>query len=171
MKFVFYDHNEEEVDIITDVLKSYGVHYKVVTRKEPHLLGYFLIYNVEIDVELAFYDFLYKEIDGKLFDLTQMESTREGLEKIYKAEPATKDKSKAKTNIYKGVDIPEFMTKTLLGGLLCNDESQEELTFDQLPESFRAIIKHTVPMEVLRDPKTRFYKNADNAYSIKIVED
>ena len=73
MKFVFIDKSEYEMGVIKDILTSYNIHYTVRANRIAGFFVFFCYYDIEINVDPEFYEYLCKEIEDKLAPVELLE--------------------------------------------------------------------------------------------------
>lgn len=109
MKFVFIDKDEQEKDVILQILHSYNVKYTVKKDYRRIFCNYNIFYNIEIDVDYDFYNFLNSEIENKVELLHRELQCRQQLELNFHL-PSYNKKSRKK--IRSSHKIPEEYTIT-----------------------------------------------------------
>lgn len=114
MKFVFIDKNETEAQFIKNVLSKWNVPYHVNVKERQDMMSFFrentsTIYDIEINVEYEFYQFLCSEI-------YKMCSLERSLSLVYKPQAkikTTKEQAKSLDEILNRIkaDIPKQSKK------------------------------------------------------------
>lgn len=163
MKFVFIDKSDKECDIITDVLSSYNILYKVHTNRTRQMFSTYLSYDVEIDVEPAFYEYLCKEIQPKLDTLQLLEDCYD-LPAYKKAEDVLDElfKTPAKPKTTKSNGLGEMLVSALSRVFDCEDSEYEDsdtlVQFDDLPDEIKLELLKRMPESMLRSKNCRIRK-------------
>ena len=78
MKFVFLDKNAVETDIITDILSTENIRYKVAEKpvtiiSMPLMTTEILMYDIEINTTLEYFDFVNRIANRKIKELVKLE--------------------------------------------------------------------------------------------------
>lgn len=79
MRFIFNEKNKFEVDIITDILDSENIRYRINENKPEIPIGVLFCYpvlstyDITIDVSLEKFDFIKKLIEDRIGVLTNLE--------------------------------------------------------------------------------------------------
>lgn len=160
MRLLFYDKTEQEVDIVTDVLSSYGISYKIITRKQKQgIFDVTFIYDVEVDIEKEFYDYLNKEINAKIKAFNDLQDNRHTLEHIYNKESSKDNKAKdfAQRRFEKAMNFTNHFgmpSLDMFTSLFKNEQEEsdsEYIAFNDLPEVIQETIKQQIPKEVIKN--------------------
>lgn len=164
MRFVFCEKDEKERDIICNVLDSWDVHYRIRTNRSKDL--FFRdnsTYDVEINVEPAFYDYLNKEID-KVFDLEVNYYLPALSHPVCKEEDNTKEDSIISDLFKRSRHIEEdnrdsFASK-LINTIKNKFEDGVQVDFEELPEDLKTMLLDKVPKEILTSKACKIIRTA-----------
>lgn len=169
MKFIFIDKTDKECDIITDVLSSYNVLYRINTKRERQMFSAYVSYDIEIDVEPAFYEYLCKEIQPKLDTLNLLEDCYE-LPAYQKAEDIVNEIfSKPSKSLKKSVksELSDVLGSVLpdlfehLHGITNPEEYGNTLIkFDDLPDELKDNLLSRFPRSLLDSKNCRIRKTS-----------
>ena len=161
MKFIYIDKNDKECDIITDVLSSYNVLYKVHTNRTRQLFSTYLSYDIEIDVEPAFYEYLCKEIQPKLDEIKLLEDCYD-LPSYKKAEDILDEMFKTPAKPEPKTDFGSILGSVLsevFNGLKDDSENDDTLVkFDDLPDELKMELLKRMPESMLRSKNCQIRK-------------
>lgn len=190
MKFVFIDKSEQEAQIIKNVLTKWNIAYHTNTNKQYGFFGKFCQYDIEINVEPAFYDFICKEVDkvNKLEHCFDMPSAiKEFNVKTNKQNRSWDDINTDMESIFKSVskDIEEYDKRSkyqrIIGKFknilskdnkvtkLIKNDKEQIIYFKDLTEEEKQILTLVIPMNILKNPNTTFIRHR-NGVSVRIQE-
>lgn len=187
MKFVFIDKSEQEAQIIKNVLTKWNIAYHTNTNKQYGFFGNSCQYDIEINVEPAFYEFICKEVDkvNKLEQCFDMPSAVKGLSlKSSKQDKnwddINKDMQLLFENVSRNIEKYDKRNKLLskFKNILSKDkkvskpvknDKEQIIYFKDLTEEEKQILTLVIPMTVLKDPNTTFIRH-NNGVSVRIQE-
>lgn len=190
MKFVFIDKNEQQTQIIKNVLTKWNIPYHVNTNKQYGFFANLCQYDIEINVEPAFYDFICKEVDklNKLEQCFDMPSAnKETSVKHTKQDKNWDIINKDMESIFKSVskDIEEYdkhskyqriiakfkniLNKDKQVNKAIEEDKGQIIEFKDLTLEEKQILTLVIPMTVLKDPNTTFIRH-NNGVSVRIQE-
>lgn len=152
MKFVFIDKNDKECDIITEILSSYNVLYKVHTRRQREGFCMYIMYDIEINVEPEFYEYLCKEIQPKLDEIELLETCYDLPDAIKEEKPKRKRRTRKKETSIENMFSDVFQAIGMLGG---DSNAGTLIKFDDLPKDIQEQLLKRMPLDVLRSDKVR----------------
>lgn len=209
MEFKFYGLDEQTYDLAVDMLNSYGVRFKTETHKEEGpILPFFMCadceiesYDIIVNVEPEFFDYLKKELNQKKYEALQLESNRKSLEALYRKKdednkPFTFDRSEKEDAVkflsprdvvkkriidrLKGAvqgedkiafNVDDSFFKNIIKSIKEEDDEEEGIPFDELDEDVQKALKMKIPETVLRSDICKIIKDDDCTYRVKIVEE
>lgn len=160
MRFVFCEKDEKERDIICNVLDSWDVYYRIKTNRKGDFLYRRENYDIQIDVEPAFYEFLNKEID-KVITLeanyhlpTLPHPTCEVIEDVENNPKENNMASSILSKLFKRSrdieeDIRDSMSSDIISAIKNTFEDGVEVDFEELPDDLKDILLSKVPKEIL----------------------
>lgn len=167
MKFVFIDLQDEQVDIAEDVLKSYGVVYSKQMQKVIKGFSKNYYYDISVDVEPEFYEFLKTEINDKIKQFNILENSWDLLA-VENEKDTLKDKvdheiKKQNTFIDKAFKeaFPLSSLFPLFEAPIGNLEDSTIVKFEDLEDNEKELLLRTVPKDVLQSPKCIIRKTKD----------
>lgn len=190
MKFVFIDKNEQESQIIKNVLTKWNIPYHVNTNKQYGFFGNRCQYDIEINVEPAFYDFICKEVDklNKLeqcFDMpcankeTNVKSTKQDknwdtinkdMQSIFKSVSKDIEEYDKRSNYQRIIaKFKNILNKDKQVSKIVEDDKGQIIEFKDLTEEEKQILTLVIPIAVLKDPNTTLIRY-HNGVSVKIKE-
>lgn len=159
MKFVFIDKSEYEMGVIKDILTSYNVHY---TIRSNRVVGFFdasCFYDIEINVEPEFYEYLCKEIEDKLAPVELLEDCYDLPDAVKPVKIRRQRKSKntkrkldmEQTYLPNIANLLEKMLNTSLGiDKSSMGDKNNVVKFDQLSIQEQQMLTEQVPEHILR---------------------
>ncbi len=168
MKFVFIDKNEQESQIIKNVLTKWNIPYHVNTNKQYGFFGNRCQYDIEINVEPAFYDFICKEVDklNKLEQCYQMDTVEPEIKPKKRTDCPRKQEDKQSdkmdTKELPGTctgRLPGFLGKLIMDNLFENTGKQ--VTFDELDPDEQQELLQRIPLDKLKSKNTIITRTPD----------
>lgn len=177
MKFVFIDKTEEQAGIIQDVLNRWNVPYHIVTDRTYGFFGSATEYNIEINVQYEFYQFLCKEIQKvetleQCYEMDTVEpeikpKKRRGRPRKQQDKQSDKMNTKELPGTCTG-RLPGFFGKLIMDNLFENTGRQ--VTFDELDPDEQQELLQRIPLDKLKSKNTIITKSP-NGISIMMRGD
>lgn len=180
MKFVFYEKEECERDVICNVLDSWNVHYRIKTNRKGDFFYRRENYDIQIDVEPPFYEFLNKEIDKVLtleanYHLpTLPHPTCAPIEDV-EDEPQKNNMASCILSKLFGrtrdieEDARDSMSSDIISAIKDTFEDGVEVDFEELPNDLKDILLSRVPKEILMSKRCKIIRTL-SGITIKYVE-
>ena len=160
MKFVFCEKQEWERDVICNVLDSWDVHYRIKTNRKGDFFYRRENYDVQIDVEPAFYEFLNKEID-KVITL-EANYHLPALPHPTCAPIEDVEDEPQENNMASGIlsklfgrtrdleeDTRDSISSNIISAIKNTFEDGVEVDFEELPNDLKDVLLSRVPKEIL----------------------
>ena len=154
MKFIFIDKSDKECDIITDILSSYNVLYRIHTKHQKQFCYVCTTYDIEINVEPEFYEYLCKEIQPKLDEIKLLEDCYE-LPSFVKDED--REEQEKQPNLKEDNELPSI-SDMIMGSIFehLHGVTKQEgpvstlVKFDDLPDELKEQLLRRMPENMLR---------------------
>jgi hypothetical protein len=159
MRLVFLDKLDWQCDIVCRLLESWNVRYKIITCRQRGF-GSTTQYNIEVDVEYEFFEFLKREVE-------KAEEAFANLELSFKAPCADKEQDKKtakgkkrgrpkKTNALQDFLQKESKIAKLFEAIneSIKEEQQQEdeyqISFDELEDFEQELLTSQMPEHMLK---------------------